>query len=376
MRNTGIALAAVMMVWVTASASQAQIVYGQHAFVAPRVVYQTWSVETRAGDKTTTTQWAMPVHLYVPIVDNVEVRVRTSWMRSDVGQGALYRLSGASDTQVQGAWALLHDTVLLNVGVSVPTGKKALTEAEQRVSESMGSEVFGFPVKRAGEGLDVSMGAGCAKKAGPIVWGVGASYLRKGTYTPSEGGSSYKPGDRATLTGGVDWTAGRVLVRTDGIYTRYSADEREGEAVYRNGAQTEVQASLTVRGKVAFHVMVWDIMRSKSRYRGGSGGLEEEAANSYGNDLRVRGELWHPLRDAVWVKGSMHIKQIGANGYESGEARYRGRVSLVGWGGGLQVRSGSALRLEVGGRYWRGTAWDGAEDVTGMEVSGSLWYGL
>ena len=354
-----------------AGVAHSQIIYGQKPYLSPRLVVQTWTTKTN-GSEQTTSQWVFPLNAYIPLADNLEVRVRSGFSGAtwEPSGGDAIDLGGMVDTRIQGAYALYDDRLLVNFGVSVPTGKTALTSEESSVASNLSSSALGFPVKKMGEGLGLSFGGAYAEQFGPAVIGTGLSYLRKGKYDPYENATDYKPGDETVLTAGIDFPGERTLVRTNVVYTVYGADTQDDEDIIKNGSQTDLSATFAYRGHpLGFYVTVLDIMRGKNSYAL-DGELKEEDKNSHGNDLRIYTGVRYALSTALALKGTFQLKQIDKNEYDFGDA------SVMGFGGGLQWVMGTRLTLDGGVKIFTGSMNDESTDISGMEIAGGCSYTL
>ena len=211
--------------------------------------FRTWTLEDQeSGDQTTISQ------VHIPLVSTLHLAERADLVLSSSGasstlerDGAADRdLSGLSDVTAQVFYRFPGDRILLQAGANLPSGKTGLDEDELAVARVLSQPILGFSLKQYGQGFDATGGIALALPAGPgAVIGLGAGIVAPGSYTLIDGGGDFAPGTQISLTAGLDLTNTETgaQARLDSGYRIYSTDELDGEPIFEEGNQIELQAT-------------------------------------------------------------------------------------------------------------------------------------
>jgi hypothetical protein len=136
---------------------RAQITPGMGSSTGVQFYTQSWTVKD--GTKSQTIhQSVLPIGVYVPIRDGIEMRVATAFVnfgRNNATTGQTEQVSGLSDLKLQGSIALLTNrNLVLNLAGNLPIGKKALTRLEQDIVTEFVAPDLSVRENRLGEGFN------------------------------------------------------------------------------------------------------------------------------------------------------------------------------------------------------------------------------
>lgn len=205
-------------------------------------VVQNWRLEKQ---KPVVNQISFPIILNEPIGDHFILRIthspaQTKWDTA--------KISGLSDTWVQGTYLLSSRKAMLHIGLGMPTGKTRLSNAEYELAKHISTNFFRYQVPVYGQGFCAQIGGALAfELTQTVVVGVGAQYVAHGAYHPVRFtyrydqtekvfDKPYRPGNELIAQAGVD-----VLINeetkciVDGEVARYERDVLDGKEVYKAG---------------------------------------------------------------------------------------------------------------------------------------------
>ena len=376
MRHKVLILVMLASTFVTLHSAEAQIVFGQKGYFSSSVVYAGWKVKDTA--ETELSEWVGVVRIFVPLADNLEVRFFSTGAAADLtSSSSKKRLSGMNDAKLQGAYSFADDTFLLTLGVSIPTGQKSLTEDEVEVANMLADNSMRFPVRRYGEGLDISTGLAMAKEFGGVILGLGGGYLIKGKYTPlSSTSDKYKPGDELVFSLGFDIRREKTLLRLDGIYTHFLKEKFGGVEVFQKGKMYEIFALLShAREKTRVGLSLGAISRGKDRLLGGTGFSYEEK-NSHRNEYRGSSDLGYVLSNSWHVRGLLEARFLSANQYPEDDPLHVGESRYYGGGAGFDAKITQRVKLNVTLKYFTGKIDGGKNDLTGINGEAGITVGF
>ncbi|HWR81763.1 MAG TPA: hypothetical protein VN285_00520 [Candidatus Deferrimicrobium sp.] len=343
---------------------QSQIIFDRPTSGEVRVVYSHWSLEDSSGT-VKIDQLTIPFTGFVPLGDNMEASVYVANSSNTLEQsGAEKTLSGLGDARLQFNRSFSNDRLLLSLGVNMPVGKKKLDAGEEMLVLQMLSQNFlNLPMRRFGEGFGFNVLVGGAEMVGPARVGGGVMYQFNGKYDPYEASGSYDPGDFVSINAGADWPSGATTISADAIFTTYLSDKLEGEKVFKQSTQVDLRLNAAYQGQ-------------SYSIRGGLGYLlrgrnslflpGEEQLRILGNEFLINAGLTRHIASGWSITPSAELKLIGEteNGF--------GKCTVAGFGGAIGKSLGERITLNVGGKYFLGDADDGAVDLTGFQVTGSL----
>lgn len=134
----------------TATSSEAQLTSGI-VRIAPTAA--SWGFGTDSG-RFSLSQMAIPIFVAVPIGEKFSVDVGTSFAVSAFSRGDdddRRSLSGLTDVQVRGVWAITSSLVL-TLGMNAPTGQATVARQDLELAGMMGADILAMPVTAYGIG--------------------------------------------------------------------------------------------------------------------------------------------------------------------------------------------------------------------------------
>jgi hypothetical protein len=144
------------------AALAAQITDGQ-VRIAPTAA--SWNVSTDSG-RVGVSQIGIPIFVAVPVGEKFAVDIGTSFATSSFTRGGVSRsLSGLTDVQLRGVWAI-SDALVLTVGINAPTGQASVDRQNLELAGMIGTDILAMPVAAYGIGPAFT---------GGLVYGVEAS---------------------------------------------------------------------------------------------------------------------------------------------------------------------------------------------------------
>jgi len=373
--KTILAAVAAAFVLGTAGAASAQIVYGQPASGNTGFSFTSWQSKTGESEATLTQFW-IPVSGFVPLGENFEGRfwVATANNKLEIGNSDA-SLFGLGDFRLQFSKSLADDRLVAALGVNLPTGKKklatdTLAEVDERaVMEQLSQSYIDVPMRRYGEGLGFSAMLGTAGNDGNLSFGGGFRYEYIGKYDPYETLTDYDPGDMFTIYGGGDLQSGSAVWSLNLLFATYLKDKLDGNTVFKQGDQFDIQFA----GKIGpdnrrFAFSADYLIRGRNgRYDATSEDLVEQL-KLYGNEFNLSADYVYQWPSKWYVVPSASLKLVAANEAEN----KLDNSSVFGFGGALGKQLNEQVSLEVGARYYTGSANGGDIDLTGFQITGGL----
>ncbi len=328
------------------------------------VTFQTWKSDR--GDRVS--EFSAPVIYLLPVTSSLTLDIMTSGGSAEL-KNPNETIGGLTDTRIRATYGLFDETLVLTAGVSLPTGVNKLKTDQYLVAASISHSALDFRVGSFGQGTDVNAGIVYAVDLESVVIGFGAGGLLKGKFKPLDGFDfEYKPGNELTATIGVDKTfdLGRKGLTTtlDVSYTRYGADQYNGEEVFRSGNKIAVDLQLLFQaGSLDF--LIFGQNRTKGKNERGIGSLSPEETNSNGNQTDAGLIAALPLGETTRLKGLFDTKQYARN--ESGNNGAR----IFGGGAGIEFQLFRTLGVDLSAKYLVGKLQFAAGEtaITGIEVS-------
>jgi len=281
--------------------------------------FRSWKVK-ESGAETTISQWALPVYIHYPVSNQLTLRITESVSFSSLkNRGSL---NGLSDVKVKASYRMMEDSVLLAASLGLPIGKNSLDDEQAEVAHELYTDALDFGVTRLGEGIVLNLVAATAREVGPVVAGAGAGYLLKGAYeTTFDVDTQYNPGDELDLTGGLNWKGEQIYLRTDLVYTLYTADEVDDKEFFKQGNQLTAAMRFTYRPQpILMSFSIRDTMIGKNDYPNPGGELETEEKNTHGNRLNLDFIFGYAVNEPMTLHGIFSVNKIGKNGYDENDA--------------------------------------------------------
>jgi hypothetical protein len=263
-------------------------------------------------------------------------------------------MSGFTDTTVSGYYRLRPGGADIRFGLDMdlPTGVSSL---KTRDLPAVQDEDL-VALQRFGEGFDVNPTVIVYKNFGD--WGIGGGigYLWTGEYDPTEDipSDDFDPGDELTVNvlgdiflGDVWRLVGRVA------YTHFSADERGGVEVFREGGELDMGVSLEWRPEPWWAIVsVRDIYRFKAERLNTVGQLDEERQNSNGNEIRGAAAVGYIIDDIWTVRGTLDVRYVTANDYGTSDPLYDGGRFKIAVGPGMTWTYSRTLGIDASVRWF------------------------
>lgn len=335
----------------------------KNRMLAPTAGFQYWMVEDDAVH-----QFSIPVTFIVPVNEHLQLNLATSPAFSGYTSTSTVGLNGLSDTRCSGSYLFGEDTFMATFGVSLPTGRHALTSDELLVANILALHALNFDVPILGQGLDATAGLIAAQRLGDRVLGLGVGFLLRNAFEPIENATvKYNPGDEITVTCALDQPLGRKnKLMVDAGYTVYSSDRVEGTEVFRAGNRITLQGMLHMPGeRISWLFALRDRIRAKNKV--GSGDLIPERQNSNGNELELSAKGFLPLNSYSTVHGLLEGRLYSNNAYEVGGA------TVVGVGGGYSRSLSSHYLFHSDLCFYMGTM-DFGTDYSIKGLRGSIGF--
>jgi predicted porin len=267
-----------------------------NSFLLTECSVQTWNVE--GFDHPQVRQISFPIILSTPLSDDVQLTIThspvfSSWYGN-------YKLNGLSDTWIQGTYLFPGNTIMVNAGIGMPTGKTRLNNNQFELVQILSHNIFRYQVPVYGQGLCGRIGASAAFPAGKTaIVGVGGQYLFRGKYHPVSYEYKYdtftntidvefKPGDELTGQVGVDYLLTENLkLLADVEYTAYQKDQQSGREVYKSGAKSLIGCGLYYKYSQQYvYAYLTYRMKNKNEYLQ-SISLQDSLSNTQGNQFEI-----------------------------------------------------------------------------------------
>jgi len=223
--------------------------------------FQTWKTQDYV---TPINQFSFPMALIFPIGEQFKMTIIHSPAISWWDQN--HRLSGLSDTWINGTYVFWSEKGMLSMGLGAPTGKTRLTNTEYELSQSwLSKNVFRYNLPVYGQGLSVKVGTAYAIPLGQqVIFGFGGQYIYHASYIPVAysytvadevriADEEFNPGDETNLHFGMDIIPHENMkLMFDAIHTQYNRDIFSGSEVYGSGAKWTIDCGLYYRFRQHF----------------------------------------------------------------------------------------------------------------------------
>lgn len=271
------------------------------------IQFRAWTVK-ESGRETKVSQFYAPITARLVLRPGVDLVIAAGGADSHVGTSAAGAgLNGIAAIQSQLQARLLDRRLLLQAGLTLPSGNRALDARQQGVAQVLSLPVLGLPLKQLGRGLEGGGGASLAMSLSPsIVASAGIGGVIRGPYELIAGQDDFRPAPELAVTTGADLGqptdgAGRPL-RVDLTYRAFGNDEQSGHPVFKEGAQLEMQAQ-GQRGGDGFrsYGSLRAVLKADNSAMGPAGSTlgALKASSGNGATARLRGD--RPLGSSVRV---------------------------------------------------------------------------
>ncbi|MBI5836110.1 MAG: hypothetical protein HZB25_02585 [Candidatus Eisenbacteria bacterium] len=350
----------------------------ESADLAPRETpFQGWGVYRQVtvdsgATKLRLTQLSTPVSLKVRLGARASLVLYGAYAKTEVGPdsggAAKQSLSGMTDARAK---LFVHSGgTVLSIGVGLPTGRHALTPIEDFVASVAATDLYGFRVRRMGEGLDAQAGLTHARELGPRgAVALGVAFLYRGSYKPSRGADTkYRPGAEVSASVGYDYSTPSTLLRFNATGRAYTKDQVDGVPVFRQGGAAVFEERWVARSaaRLSNDFSMHQVLKAVSDFYGDGAGnplsTTAENGSSFGAAERLEFNLGGGARLAALAEGTMYGKNDA--GFES--------AHLLSFGGELSYAPSAHALARVMVRALTGAADPGDLKLSGMDISGSL----
>lgn len=230
---------------------QAQISPGTPYSSAVQYFNQHWTIQ-EGENEYEIAQSVMPIGVYLPFADRLEVRVATSYVRFMSTQGGhTETVSGLADTKVQIGYALnAQRNFVVNSVFSLPTGFSKLDDKQQDVVTDFISPDLSVRENRLGEGLNAGGTISYVKDTSPEgLFGISAGFLHRGAFATSlintNGSVNLQPGKEISATMAYSHTTPSSFLQISPSFTFYTDEFLNSSRTLRLGGKFQFQTLAT-----------------------------------------------------------------------------------------------------------------------------------
>ena len=359
--------AMVIIIGLSAASADAQIIYGRPTSGHLQLVYSNWSLEDEYG-KVDVSQLMIPATGFIPLQENLELRFSAADASTTVGvDNADYSLSGLTDLRLQVNQSLSDDKLLLSLGINLPTGKKKLSQDEDRlIMEFLTQNYLTFPLRRYGEGFGVNGLVGAAAVSGNIRYGGTLMYQINGAYQAYQEQGDYKPGNQFRASLGADTRSDAWRWAADVAFSVYSTDKIDAQQVYKQGSHLDLHLGSGYDAeKTKINVDFRYLIRSRNTHYDSTGAVFDQL-KVYGNEFYFGSRVAYAPSKAWFVAPLADLRLIAGNEYEFGGSY------TVGIGVESGRTFGEGFDFAAGFKYYTGSADDGNIDLAGWQLTAGL----
>lgn len=294
--------------------------------------FQSWTFDTSVPvdslNVTSASQIAAPFLLRLPLgtmwSTTVSGAAFTSTVESENATESTTRtLSGITDIKVRATGRLLGDAFRLTVGVNVPTGAVGLSPEENDVVRVVAAPALGAQVAVPGTGFGGTVGVVSAHTFGSWAWAVGASYEKRGNYSPIEAQlagiearTEFEPGSVTHFTVGADGLVGVHRLTFGVVGDLYGSDlvrtvandNVTAEGTYQLGPTLLANASLQISNPHIRDLTLHLTDRYRSAFTDAKGDAVDGSSGNYLN-VGASGMLGKPGRPSFIL--GVDVRQYG-----------------------------------------------------------------
>ncbi len=358
-----VGVVAVLIVGMTVPAV-GQIVYGQSSSGYLRMIYSHWKQDDTYGS-TSVDQVITPINGFVPLQENTELRFYAAGVSTSATvYGSDFSLSGLTDVRLQFNQSLSDDQFLLSLGLNLPTGKRALSVADNRpIMELLTQNYLSFPVRRLGEGFGVNMTAGAGASAGDLCYGGSVSYQINGAYEAYQNEGDYNPGDMFSASVSANIKNDKWGYVADATYMTFSTDKVDGQKIFKQSTELDLHAATAYNGDVyTFNGDIGYLIRGRNT-RYDSTEVIFDQLKIYGNEFYVSGRLAYMFSPQWYAAPLGELRLIAGNEYDFGSSH------TLGLGAEIGRSIGEDIGVAAGFKYNTGSADGGNIDLSGVQLS-------
>lgn len=342
-------------------------------------VVQTWRFEKQ---KPVVSQISFPIILNEPIGEHFVLRImhspaQTKWDTA--------KISGLSDTWVQGTYLFSSRKAMLHLGLGMPTGKTRLSNSEYELARHISANLFRYQVPVYGQGFCAQMGGALAFELTPtIVLGAGVQYVAHGEYHPVRFtyrydqvekvfDEPYHPGNELIGQVGFDILVnGETKCIVDAEVARYERDVLAGKEVYKAGERALLGLGI-YRRMQSQYVWAYGVYRMKRRPVFVQG-LSAEEAKKYEEGPQLELDLVY--KAVAFREGGFFLLGEGRF-YPHQQRTVSQGGTLIGGGVGVQFQIFEGALADIRAKFLGGTSRGNiTQQVLGMDFRAGLSFVL
>ena len=327
--------------------------------------YASYTVDGDIG--VTVSELALPVFVVVPFGSRFSLDIGTAYAMSRVEfeSGGKEEISGLTDTQLRGNFAIGEDWIILTAGLNIPTGQSTVPQDKVRAASYIANELLAFPIASMGTGMGTTAGFAIARPFGEWNVGFGGSMRYTFEYEPYriEGVQKieYQPGNEYRGRLGLDhsFLGGRAAAGV--TYSNFAQDKVGGGSVYGSGDRWVIQSGYnrTLWG-ADWYLSAWDVFRAEGIRAGVRAPSENVIAGA---------------ASAAFDLGGWRLEPNVEGRFQSSEGNYIGSLALAGIRARFQV---GPLEMFPSAGFAYGAMADGGDaenaGVTGFRAAFTARY--
>lgn len=292
-------------------------------------------------------------------------------------------LNGLTDLRLQGIYTTFKNRAMFIGGLNLPSGLAAISPSKEPLTNAMANEDFAFSTKRHGEGFGINIGAAYAGKITTnLKYGTGLGVYYKAPYKEfSDTSSNYDPGELLTMTGGLDYSFARTMLRFDAMASFFTEDKKGESPFYKQGPMLVVKASFikTLR-RINIEIGLYDLIRTKNTVDQ-NGILEKEPFATYGNRIGANTDLLVSITESIGMTTGLDLRIDSENGYQPSSPNHTAKRMIAIPKIGAIISLFESLSLEPQIKIPRGSRGEkyaifGGTEMSGYEATVSLRYGM
>ncbi|MBL7978343.1 MAG: hypothetical protein JNN12_08385 [Bacteroidetes Order II. Incertae sedis bacterium] len=229
----------------------AQISPGTPYSTAIQLFSQNWTI-TEGDASTKISQTVLPIGLYLPFKDRLEMRLSSSYVNfQNQTDNTQTTVSGLSDLKIQAGYALNAERrMVVNTAFSLPTGVSKLTDKQQDVVTDFIAPDLSVRENRLGEGLNAggtfSFVTDTSEEG---LFGGAVGFLYRGSYETAlinaDRNVALRPGYEASLTMAYSHTTPVSFFQISPTLTLYGDEYIDHVKALRLGPKFQTQVLVT-----------------------------------------------------------------------------------------------------------------------------------
>lgn len=335
----------------------------RYAHISTGIWYRTLTLKQDTSEYSIS-QIVTPLTVMNPITDKFKLIFSTSYAGALFQQNYDRQLNGMTDGKLKAFYYLIEEHLLFNFGINIPYGKNQFTSREAVVAEQLYENIFGFGVKRYGEGLDFDIGISTAARLGNfLVLGGGIGYLLRGSYHFAEKSSlELKPGDEISFNLGLDFESDSIFIRTDLLFRHFLCDRIDQKSFFQQGNQYEWSSYFILRQHpFIFNLSLKNIFKTDNKFFNQFQIFQYEGKKFVNNSFYSQFKIHYSLSSAqsFWTK-------LGYNKFGHGDLQL-GDASLFNSGAGVQRKFSENFIMGIEFQYLFGSALNNKLDIHGWD---------